>query len=118
MYRYYERSAVCYAYRSDVKALEKTIILSGGSKWWTRGWTLQELIAPFTVQFYTQDWFQIGERNKDSKWIQRITGIPRDVLEGGPPARYSVAQRMSWASSRRTSRLEDQAYCLLGMYLR
>jgi hypothetical protein len=119
MYRYYQRSAVCYAYLSDVKGLKSTtFMLSDGSKWWTRGWTLQELIAPATVQFYAQDWVPFGERNNKSALIQIITGIPRDVLQGESPARYSVAQRMSWASSRHTSRLEDQAYCLLGMYLR
>lgn len=91
-------------------------MLSTGSAWWTRGCTLQELIAPATVQFYAADWVQFGEHDDEAEWTQRLTGIPGDVLRGGSPATYSIAQRMSWASSYRTSRLEDQAYCLLGTY--
>ena len=88
------------------------------SRWFTRGWTLQELIAPAKVNFYDRDWELIGPKDKDlAPIIQSITGIPQDFLQGKRKhTEASVAQRMYWASSRETSRKEDIAYCLLGLF--
>ena len=93
------------------------------SAWFTRGWTLQELLAPRKVTFFTSSWQVIGSnREKDDglsleSWIASITGVPLDVLAGlVPVTSKSVAQRMSWLSKRRTTRSEDLAYCALGIF--
>jgi hypothetical protein len=88
------------------------------SRWWTRGWTLQELIAPPQVAFFSKDWVFIGKRLEEElgSKIADITGISRDVIAGADPGIKSIAQRMSWASRRITTRVEDVAYCLLGIF--
>jgi hypothetical protein len=117
MYRW-SWGKVCYAYLvdvpgSDVKVQNSAFCLS---RWFTRGWTLQELIAPGTVYFCSKDWVKIGERIEHSEAVARITGIPRELLiDPLNLTKYSVAQKMSWASKRKTTRIEDVAYCLLGL---
>ncbi|KAK1750341.1 heterokaryon incompatibility protein-domain-containing protein [Echria macrotheca] len=86
------------------------------SRWFTRGWTLQELIAPPLVEFYTYDWKEIGTKFSLRKAISKITGIDMRVLEGADPSTCHVAERMSWAANRQTTRIEDAAYCLLGIF--
>ncbi|KAI4114984.1 MAG: hypothetical protein LQ345_004341 [Seirophora villosa] len=88
------------------------------SSWFKRGWTLQELLAPsmFNVYFFDKQWAQIGCLSHLTDVISSITGIPEQFLHNDPPTKPSVAQRMSWASGRHTSRGEDQAYCLLGLF--
>jgi hypothetical protein len=86
------------------------------SKWFTRGWTLQELIAPRIVEFYAADWTEIGTRVSLQDEISIITGIDNRILEGESPDICNVAERFSWAASRETSRVEDAAYCLLGIF--
>lgn len=88
-----------------------------GSKWFTRGWTLQELIAPSDVVFCDRSWREIGTRESLSDDIAAITGIDAGLLRmERKPADFSVAQRMSWAATRRTTRVEDEAYCLMGLF--
>jgi hypothetical protein len=118
MFKWYYTSRVCYAYLGDAYSV------FAGSRWFTRGWTLQELIAPDTVVFLDADWKEIGTRQSLAKGISGITGIPTAVLDPTdfryPPheflERYTVAQRMSWAATRQTTRIEDEAYCLLGIF--
>ncbi|KAK5108708.1 hypothetical protein LTR62_007855 [Meristemomyces frigidus] len=129
MFHWYSKAEICYAYLSDVSApaddCNKCITQFRASKWFTRGWTLQELIAPKHVIFVNSSWTVIG-----TKWspdrediiqladiIEEVTGVPQEVL-AVPESRYfySVAQRMSWASTRITSRIEDAAYSLLGIF--
>ncbi|KAJ4286207.1 hypothetical protein N0V88_008070 [Collariella sp. IMI 366227] len=86
------------------------------SRWFTRGWTLQELIAPPIVEFYTKDWGEIGTKFSLRRVIKKITGIDIRVLEGADPTTCHVAERMSWAANRQTTRIEDAAYCLLGIF--
>ncbi|KAK4152278.1 heterokaryon incompatibility protein-domain-containing protein [Chaetomidium leptoderma] len=86
------------------------------SKWFTRGWTLQELIAPSMVEFYAHDWREIGTKFSLRKVIGKVTGIDVRVLEGTDPSTCHVAERMSWAANRQTTRVEDAAYCLLGIF--
>ena len=112
MYRWYEASAICYAFLSDVD----TSAQMESSMWFTRGWTLQELIAPRKVIFYNHEWNRLGTKESLSKDLPRWTGIDGGVLSGQPLSYYSIAQRMSWASRRVTTRFEDQAYCLLGIF--
>ncbi|KAK4496510.1 hypothetical protein PRZ48_012490 [Zasmidium cellare] len=87
------------------------------SRWFTRGWTLQELIAPSTIVFYDCNWRLLGDRTQLLPDITAVTGIPDDVLIGSKPLKsVGIAVRMSWASRRETTRLEDEAYCLLGIF--
>lgn len=125
MYRWYQEARVCLVYLSDVPYED---ILSEGScfsnsRWFTRGWTLQELIAPSVVVFYSNDWRELGMkalRDRTTHEVMRklstITGVDSDVLAGKNPHSTSIAKRMSWASSRVTTRKEDMAYCLMGLF--
>ncbi|KAL8771265.1 MAG: hypothetical protein Q9209_003170 [Squamulea sp. 1 TL-2023] len=120
MYRWYQSSSVCYAFLSDVdhsapglETLEQQI---AKSVWFDRGWTLQELIAPAHLIFYDRDWQYVNTKRGMSEILMRRTGIDVKVFFGNPISTYSIAQRMSWASQRVTTRKEDIAYCLLGIF--
>jgi hypothetical protein len=87
-----------------------------GSRWFTRGWTLQELLAPVSLRFYFSNW-KPGPTKKDlSHDLQFATGISLSVLTTGNFSTSPVAERMNWASRRVTTRIEDIAYCLLGLF--
>ena len=122
MYRWYQESGVCYAYLDDVlsnavdRQTRTVSPLFSESKWFNRGWTLQELIAPSMVIFLDQAWQEIGTKSSLQLRISEITRIPDTILQGADPENASVAQRMSWASKRETKRLEDLAYCLMGIF--
>ncbi|KAF3001865.1 hypothetical protein E8E13_005239 [Curvularia kusanoi] len=138
MYRWYQGSAVCFALLSDVSVQPNdygnSIMWNGvpiptyddysqavrSSRWFTRGWTLQELVASPTVQFYSRDWSFLGDKS-DPTWFQglisSITGIPVAVLDGSRSVNsLGIAERMHWASGRVTTRIEDQAYSLMGIF--
>jgi hypothetical protein len=119
MFRWYHDSEICYAYLSDIDS-EQTSAAQGygleSSRWFTRGWTLQELIAPADVVFYDANWCDIGTKNSLCNLLSSITGIHIEALLIRHHTTFSVAQRMSWASSRNTTRPEDEAYCLLGLF--
>ncbi|KAG7411307.1 hypothetical protein LZL87_007346 [Fusarium oxysporum] len=122
MYKWYQKATVCYAYLQDVTTETSTItdvfhiIEFGRSRWFTRGWTLQELIAPQIVELCSKEWTVIGTKKSLASSIESVTGIPITVLRGSHPSSYNVAERMSWASARTTTREEDLAYCLLGLF--
>ncbi|KAI0102198.1 heterokaryon incompatibility protein-domain-containing protein [Nemania sp. FL0031] len=121
MFQWYADAAICYAYLNDVilpaNATEDDIkSLLAVSRWLTRGWTLQELIAPPNITFYSSDWEAFGTRLKLSATLAEIALIDESYLNGRSLNDASVAQRMSWASRRTTSREEDLAYCLLGIF--
>lgn len=134
MYRWYENAAVCYAFLQDVpdntilnirfpceKSDADRIRTSpfGCSRWFTRGWTLQELIAPRVVRFFNREWQYICDKSTlmVSVILEVITRIPSDVLAIGMSAnRPSAAEIMSWAADRKTRRVEDRAYSLLGLF--
>lgn len=110
MYRSYSLAALCYAYLHDVP--EEYAF--DGSQWHWRGWTLQEFIAPRVVVFLSASWMVLGTKADSlAEQLTRCTRVPADVLRcEKPPAAVSIAQRMSWAAGRRTTRVEDEAYCL------
>ncbi|KAF5368843.1 hypothetical protein D9758_002899 [Tetrapyrgos nigripes] len=119
MYQYYEDAVVCYVYLCDVSAKEHPRDPRStfrDSRWFKRGWTLQELLAPIHVVFLDKDWTRIGTRSSLRDVISAVTAIPVGVFEGRDVAEYSVAQRMSWAALRETTRPEDTAYCLMGIF--
>ncbi|KAK0117763.1 hypothetical protein ONS95_012089 [Cadophora gregata] len=124
MYRWYKNAEVCFAFLSDVPSNgdpTKSPTAFKASLWFTRGWTLQELLAPRTVEFYGKneegsEWGEIGTKSSLRTTIAQITGIPHDVLKTGDFKDISIATRMSWASRRQTKRVEDQAYSLMGIF--
>jgi hypothetical protein len=120
MWRYYRDSGVCYAYLDDVQdgieAPNRKTALAA-SKWFTRGWTLQELLAPSRLVLYNHKWKVIGTKDELANEISKITNINSEYLSTNTSLqRASVAERMSWASTRKTTRLEDRAYSLLGIF--
>jgi hypothetical protein len=126
MFRWYRDAAKCYVYLADVSILtfgtnDNSDLLSWESAfrqstWFTRGWTLQELIAPASVQLFSQKWEELGSRQSPERQICEITGIPAKALQGSPLSGFSVPERMSWARKRRTARGVDRAYSLLGIF--
>lgn len=123
MFRWYKESDVCYVYLTDVMSpdvdFSEKESAFGSSKWFTRGWTLQELLAPRQVRFFSYEWELIGQLTEGSKLtevVSKVTGIPPAYLEGANLRLANVAQKMSWASKRETTRMEDIAYCLLGIF--
>jgi hypothetical protein len=118
MYRWYQLSAICYAYLSDVSAdsSDQQIKHFKESEWFMRGWTLQELVAPTVLIFLDREYQEIGTKSSLGSEITEITGIPIHILRGGDIHSASIAQRMSWASKRKTTRTEDLAYCLMGIF--
>lgn len=114
MYRWYAGAAVCFAYLCDVQ-LPKSPIRE--SAWFSRGWTLQELIAPRWVHFYDTNWKFLGTKEGLIETLADTTRIDESVLSGRrEPSSCSIAQRMSWAARRVTTRIEDRAYSLLGLF--
>lgn len=127
MFKWYELANICFAYLADVSSYEDPSV-QGSSfrlcRWFKRGWTLQELLAPIEVAFYDQDWKPISTRGKIQDLTGVITGI-RPLYLFSPPrhrriydtlSRASVAERMSWMDKRETTRPEDLAYCVLGIF--
>ena len=115
MFRWYQNAEVCYAYLSDVPMLpyEERMPAFRKSQWFMRGWTLQELLAPRSVVFYDVSWQEIGTRRSLDHTIASVTNIHCGFQNY---KRASVAQKMSWAALRKTSRPEDMAYCLMGLF--
>ncbi|KAK1759948.1 heterokaryon incompatibility protein-domain-containing protein [Echria macrotheca] len=115
MFRWYQNATTCYVYLADIQTHSARENLSS-SRWFTRGWTLQELIAPKDVRFYSATWDFIDTKANLCDLISSVTNIDTHILTGGEIETVSVARRMSWASGRKTSRVEDIAYCLLGIF--
>jgi hypothetical protein len=117
MYKWYQRAVVCYAFLSDLVETGQFIDTVSTCRWWKRGWCLQELLAPREVLFYDTAWNLRGSRSERRFIISRITSIDVKVLSHELPLkRVPIATRMSWASGRETTRTEDIAYCLLGIF--
>lgn len=118
MWSWYFNSAVCLAYLPDVNSHSPNdLSVFEKSAWFTRGWTLQELLAPKQVLFYANDWTFIGHKATLAASISKLTGIDSDcILVRNSVFHKSVHARMLWAANRRTTRVEDQAYCLMGLF--
>jgi hypothetical protein len=121
MFRWYQDSAQCYVYLSDVSVNDE---LPGSSwetafrasRWFTRGWTLQELLAPRDVKFFSRESKHLGDRRTLEHQIHEATGIAISALRGMPLTSFSVEERLSWSKGRKTTRKEDKVYSLLGMF--
>jgi hypothetical protein len=126
MFRWYRNAVKCYVYLSDVSTRKRKAsdLFSEysresafrASKWFTRGWTLQELLAPRSVEFFSRHDERLGDKGTLKRHIHEITGIPVLALEGAPLSQFGVEERLSWAENRQTTRGEDEAYSLLGMF--
>jgi len=126
MFRWYRDAAKCYVYLADVSIPTIDADDNSGqppwesafrkSRWFTRGWTLQELIAPTSVDFFSKEGVCLGNRTSLEQLIHDITGIPLQALRGSPLSDFSVSERMLWIGKRETTRKEDKAYSLLGIF--
>ncbi|EJF64687.1 HET-domain-containing protein, partial [Dichomitus squalens LYAD-421 SS1] len=120
MFQWYGRAKVCFAHLADVPSSDDPRAAESAfrkSRWFERGWTLQELIAPLSVKFLSEDWTEIGTKLALADLVEEITGIAEDALVHAKSLDdFSVAQRLSWTASRKTSRKEDSAYSLLGIF--
>lgn len=121
MFKWYSLAKVAYAYLDDWDREAK--LDSGKSqdlkkcKWFTRGWTLQELIAPKEILFYDASWTLQGSKSSLVAHLSRITNIEKQILKNTRSLRQvPVATRMSWAAHRSTTIEEDVAYCLIGIF--
>jgi Heterokaryon incompatibility protein (HET) len=121
MFQWYLKAAKCYVYLSDVSVVDcdSKDDLSPSflqSRWFTRGWTLQELIAPRSVEFFSSQGSRLGDKRSMEQQIYEVTGIAVQALRNVPLSDFSVAERFSWAAKRKTTRKEDGAYSLLGIF--
>ena len=121
MFRWYSLAEVCFAHMEGVESNPDVLNAPNSSfrtaRWHTRGWTLQELIAPSLVIFVSQEWKKIGNKVELAHLLEEITGVPSRVLTREEHySLLSIAERMSWASKRSTTRVEDEAYCLMGLF--
>ncbi|KAI3319291.1 HET-domain-containing protein [Xylariaceae sp. AK1471] len=125
MYQWYAASDVCYAYLSDVGDKIEGCVPFEQSRWFSRGWTLQELIAPREVEIFDAKWKPIGTRSSLATAINSITRIDMSLLERNPEHQYemedrleafSIHSKMLWTCKRETTRPEDRAYSLMGIF--
>ena len=120
MFSWYEKAKVCIAYLEDINCARSSPLFDTSfqnSVWFTRSWTLQELLAPHEVYFFNTRWTNIGTRGTLANQISRSTNIPRSALEVKANLReFPSAQKMTWASRRKATRTEDIAYSLLGIF--
>jgi hypothetical protein len=117
MFSWYRLAAKCYVYLSDVSTTDPQTHQSlETSRWFTRGWTLQELLAPESVEFFSAEGHPIGDKRSLVQRITNATGIPPEALEGKDLKEFGINERMKWAKGRETKREEDAAYSLLGIF--
>jgi hypothetical protein len=123
MFRWYQRAVKCYVYLSDVSNKNGPYssdlsweLAFKRSRWFTRGWTLQELLAPSHVEFFSVEEILLGDKSSLETQIHETTSIPIDALQGRSPLSYSIIERFNWAEGRGTKREEDMAYALLGLF--
>jgi hypothetical protein len=126
MFAWYRDAARCYVYLSDVSSASEVtsgapaqqpwILAFRQSRWFKRGWTLQELVAPVSVDFFSVEGYRLGNKHSLLQELHSIAGISVEALRGRPLGQFSVDERMSWVGHRKTKREEDAAYSLLGIF--
>jgi hypothetical protein len=123
MFRWYQNATKCYVYLSDVSADKHPQSSESqwessfsGSQWFSRGWTLQELLAPSSVEFFSREGMRLGDKQSLETQIHQITSIAVKALRGASLSQFTIDERMAWAARRKTTIEEDQAYCLLGVF--
>jgi hypothetical protein len=126
MFRWYRNATRCYVYLSDIsspafdtndefnpRAWESDF---RKSRWFKRGWTLQELLAPSSVEFFSQEGNRLGDKRSLEQQIHEITGIANSALQGAHLSQFSVNERLSWTDRRQAKLEEDEVYSLLGIF--
>lgn len=98
MFRWYHNAAICYVYLSDVSTDKLSTFKR--SRWFTRGWTLQELLAPRSIESFSRDRTRLGDRDSLEHQIHEVTGIAVQALRGSPLSQFSINERMSWVAYR------------------
>jgi len=125
MFRWYRDAKRCYVYLADVSSAADTDARDSvapwegafrNSRWFTRGWTLQELLAPSSVEFYSNEGVWLGDKQSLGPRVRDITGIPASALYGTPLSNFPVSEREVWVRNRQTKYPEDLAYALLGIF--
>jgi hypothetical protein len=126
MFRWYRRATKCYVYLSDVQVPDNVVDIDAyriswedafrRSRWFGRGWTLQELLAPASVEFFSKDGRKVGSKISLEREIHEITQIPIEALRKFDLRDFSINDRISWVTNRKTTVEEDKAYCLLGIF--
>ncbi|KAI3318290.1 HET-domain-containing protein [Xylariaceae sp. AK1471] len=125
MYRWYRNAEKCYVYLSDVSIADQGADKISApdwesqflaSRWFTRGWTLQELLAPKSVEFFERESHRLGDKKSLERQIHERTRIAVSALHGISLASFSVDERFKWAEDRETTREEDWAYSLFGIF--
>ncbi|KAH8674859.1 hypothetical protein BGZ60DRAFT_562931 [Tricladium varicosporioides] len=126
MFRWYQKAVKCYVYLVDVSTRKRKAMDSfseyswepafQSSEWFSRGWTLQELLAPEKVEFYTRDSVRLGDKSSLEQQIAEITDIPIEVLQGQSLSQFTPKEIFSWVERQYTKKAEDKAYCLLGVF--
>jgi hypothetical protein len=128
MFRWYRDATKCYVYLADVSTKKRPASdqfsehpwesAFRSSKWFTRGWTFQELLAPgpALIEFFSREGNRLGDKGTLERQIHEITGIAISALRGAPLSQFSIEDRFSWANGRQTTREEDKAYSLLGIF--
>jgi hypothetical protein len=125
MFRWYRDATKCYVYLLDVSRPRAVLADNTNeswessfrnSEWFRRGWTLQELIAPVSVDFFCKDKELLGNKVSLERHICEVTGIPARAIRGSRLSDFTVAERFSWTECRETTYKEDKAYSLLGIF--
>lgn len=126
MFRWYQLARKCYVYLTDVSVPDSNALTEAfpttwqeafrRSRWFTRGWTLQELLAPSVVEFYCIQGLRLGDKVSLEKDIHEITKVPIEALRGQALNTFSVEDRIGWTAGRTTTMKEDKVYCLLGIF--
>jgi hypothetical protein len=125
MFRWYQNAKKCYVFLSDIeyntpnadsKLSQRWKPAFRKSRWFTRGWTLQELLAPRSVEFFSKNGVRLGDKESLKHTIHEVTGIPIQALLGSSLSKIDVIERISWSANRTTTFKEDRVYCLLGIF--
>jgi len=124
MFQWYKNAEKCYVFLSDVSARRKDAQLPQSaweasfrkSRWFTRGWALQELLAPASIEFFSSERQRLGDKDSLVRQISNITRIPVAALRGDPLDKFSVSERKGWMAGRQTTQEEDMAYSLIGIF--
>jgi predicted protein tyrosine phosphatase len=116
IFRWYPSTIRRFFTLSDVYSPQVCETKLQRSRWFTRGWTLQELLAPRVVEFFSREWCKLGDKISLKSEIHEVTAIPYEALEGAPLSQFSVEERFRWRQNRHTKLKEDAAYSLSGIF--
>jgi hypothetical protein len=123
MFKWYQKAQKCYVLLSDVTLYEPVQDISQeewakifqNSRWFRRGWTLQEMLAPRVVEFFSRTGVRLGDKVSLLQALHQRTQVPLPALRGDALSQFSIDDRISWMDGRQTKREEDVAYSLSGL---